>query len=483
MRLLADKFRFNHLQRSSPLSLFFAFSFAAALGTLAALLATFPSLPSEVPLLPAGEALTPKALLFLIPALALIFTLTNAMIADCLLSESEPAAAVLPTFMNVTTSLLLSISLFRTVKLYPTASLPFEDQFYPLLLPFIVAALFGTGLTAATEYAARRLRLFDAPHGPYPEVRAIPRLGAIPIFVSFAIAALALLTPDKHLLALLLGGGVITVIQSIDDLRPLPFWLQGIGHLLAALIIVAGGIGIEYIRNPLYPWVGEQLLFLDRWQLPIIWRGVTCHLAVLADILTFVWIFALVNIVDWLDGLDGLAAGVSTIAGVAIIAVSFIAETPATALLGTILVGTLTGFLPLNFFPARIYLGGGAFLLGYFLAVLSIFSGTKTGTAILVLSLPIVDAFYVIYRRIRERRSPFKGDTTHLHHRLLEKGLSQPQIVFLEWGVVALMAIAAVALSGFYKFAGFLVVLIGALLANRWLLRQPESRHPKEGEA
>ena len=100
----------------------------------------------------------------------------------------------------------------------------------------------------------------------------------------------------------------------------------------------------------------------------------------------------------------------------------------------------------------------------------------------MVLALPTIDAFYVIYQRIRRGRSPFLGDTTHLHHRLLAKGFSQPQIVFLEWGIITTLAVAAVLLEGFYKLLGVMAVFAGALLANRWLLRRPVAKVPKKVE-
>jgi len=480
---LARKLQFDHLLRSYPLNIFFSSSLVAVLSSFAALLLTFPSLPPLIPLLPNEGFLTEKSLLFLVPTCALAFLVIDAYATDYFLRRNEPATAIFSTFLGTVTSALLATSLFRIVRLYPTAPFPFETRLYPLLLPFAAAATLSILLATITERVARRLKLLDKPHGPYPKVRATPRLGAIPLYIAFATTAITLLTPDKNLIALLIGGGVITIVQSVDDIHPLPFWVQGGGHLLAALAVIAGGIGIEYVRNPLYPWIGEQLLFLNQWEVPFAWGGATNHFTVPADIFTLIWIFALVNVIDWLDGLDGLATGISTIAGVAITAISFVAGTPTTALLGSILVGVSFGFLPSNFFPARIYLGGGAFLLGYLLAVLSIFSGAKTGTALLVLALPIIDAFYVIYRRVREKRSPFVGDTTHLHHRLLEKGLSQPQIVFVEWGIVTLLAIAAVVLTGVYKLLGLIVVFIGALLANRWLLRRSGKTTPNRGQS
>src|SRR3972149_1540164 len=222
-------------------------------------------------------------------------------------------------------------------------------------------------------------------------------------------------------------------------------------------------IKITFIGNPLWPYLAPRPL--DFSAIPY-----------LSELITAAWIFALINVVDWLDGLDGVAGGIGTIAAVAIAAASFILGTPASALLGVVLAGVLLGFLPLNAPPAKIYLGGGAFLLGYFLAVLSIFSGAKTGTAILILAVPIIDAFLVILSRLRTGKSPFLGDQRHLHHRLMEAGISHPKIVFLEWAIVTALAVAAVVLRGPSKLAAVGLVLLAALLVNQQLLRRAGSK-------
>lgn len=449
-----------------------------------ALLFSFKALPSEVPLLfTSGEALTNKIFLFAVPILSFLFLIGNALAAEAFLRRREPSAAVFPTFLTLFVSTILSSSLIRILHIFPLPLLPLEETLYPLLLPFGTAAILGFLLTALFAWVARKGHFFDQPHGPYPQVRKIPRLGAPSLFLTFAVLAIIFTPLSKALVAFLIGGAVITLIQTIDDLFPLPAWIQGAGHLLAGLIIVGGGIGVNFIGNPLSAWIGEAYLRLDTWKIPFSLGGITYHVTVLADLFTIAWIFALVNVVDWLDGLDGLAVGIGTITTLTIIAISLIFKTPITALLGVILAGALIGFLPLNFFPAKIYLGGGAFLLGYFLAVLSIFSGAKAGTAILVLTIPIIDAFFVIYRRIRSGQSPFIGDKTHLHHRLLKAGMNHPHIVLLEWGIVAALAVAAVMLKGFLKFAAVGLVIIGALFANRWLLRRLGSKARKTSKS
>ena len=447
--------------------------FATATGFFALSL-SFGALPDYVPLLfTTASDLTPKWFLLVVPFLSLIFVLLNALLTEMLLRRGDRPAAFFPAFFSTFVSVILTISLLGIIKIFPIPPLPWEEVIYPLLLPLFAATVLAFVATPLVIQLAKRLKLFDQPHGPYPKVKAVPRLGALPIFLSFAGIALWLLGKDPQIVALVLGAAVITLVQVIDDIHPLSPLIQGVGHLLAALIVVLGGVGVDYITNPLRDFLGPDFIRFDSWQINLAVGGWQQQISVWGAFLTVGWIFALVNVVDWLDGLDGLAAGVGAIAVVAIVVISLLLNTPQTAVLGVILLGSLLGFLPFNFFPAQIYLGGGAFLLGYLLAVLAIFSGAKAGTATLVLALPIIDAFYVIYSRLRRGLSPFKGDKTHLHHRMLKAGVSHQKIVLLEWGFIVALAVAAVALKGSAKFAANALVFAGTLLGNRLLLRKP----------
>ncbi|MEX1061745.1 MAG: MraY family glycosyltransferase [Patescibacteria group bacterium] len=453
-------------------------------GFLAALFATvagffslalsFLALPSHVPLLfTATSQLAPKGLLLVVPLLSLIFIFLNAWLAEILLRREDRPAALFPAFVSTFVSVILTLSLLGIIKIFPIPLLPKEEVIYPLLTPLFFSAAASFIVTPLLIQLARKLRLFDRPHGPYPKVKSIPRLGALPIFLAFSATALWLSGQNPQVVALVIGAAIITLVQAIDDLHPLPPLAQGLGHLLAAAVVVLGGVGVDYITNPLRGLAGPDFIRFDSWQVNLALGSWQQAISVWSAFLTVGWIFALVNVVDWLDGLDGLATGVGAIVAGAIVVISLILNTPETAILGTILLGSLLGFLPFNFFPAQIYLGGGAFLLGYLLAVLAIFSGAKAGTATLVLAVPIIDAFYVIYSRLRRGLSPFKGDQTHLHHRLLKVGVSHPKIVAAEWAFVLALAVAAVALKGSAKFAAIVLVFAGTLLANRLLLRKP----------
>ena len=135
----------------------------------------------------------------------------------------------------------------------------------------------------------------------------------------------------------------------------------------------------------------------------------------------------MINSVNFIDGLDGLLAGVATIAAatLGVIALLSVPTQPAVALMCALLAGSLLGFLPWNFHPARVFIGtAGVFIVGYALAVLSVLGTAKVAVALLVLGVPIIDTFWIIIRRLAQGRSPFSADRGHFHHRLLDLGLT-----------------------------------------------------------
>jgi UDP-GlcNAc:undecaprenyl-phosphate GlcNAc-1-phosphate transferase len=147
------------------------------------------------------------------------------------------------------------------------------------------------------------------------------------------------------------------------------------------------------------------------------------------------------NFVNWSKGVDGQMPGFVGIAAIilGLVAYKFTGhEISATAvsLLAFATSGAFFGFLKYNRYPQKIMPGyGGGALAGYLLAVLSILSWAKLGTLFLVLSMPLVDAFYVILRRLKDLKSPFKGDAGHFHHRLLTIGWGKTRIALFYWFV------------------------------------------------
>jgi len=287
--------------------------------------------------------------------------------------------------------------------------------------------------------------------------RPTPRLGGLALYVAFGLAvAASLVLPVERrdplemqrLTGVLLGATVVLLLGVLDDRRPLSWLPQLAGMTLAAACPIALGVRIETIANPF----GGTLLFPLWFAVPF----------------TLFWIVGAANTVNWLDGLDGLAAGVSAIGAAAFTAHSLRIGQVSIALLPLALAGACLGFLRYNFYPARIFLGGGAYLLGYLLGTLSIIGGTKGATLLLVLGIPILDVAWQIVRRWSAGYSPTRAERGHLHHRLFALGLSQPRVVWLYYLLTAVFSVLAIGLpSGRDKLvalAGLVIVLL-ALLA------------------
>jgi UDP-GlcNAc:undecaprenyl-phosphate GlcNAc-1-phosphate transferase len=247
-----------------------------------------------------------------------------------------------------------------------------------------------------------------------------------------------------------------------DDRRELAAWPQFVAQAVAALIAIAGTVFIERFTNPLT----NQLVVIPE-IVPAFGWGIVAAITVF-------WVMGMMNTVNWLDGLDGLATGVGLIAATLFAIHSYRLGQPEIALFPTALAGACLGFLPFNFHPARVFLGtAGAMVLGYALATLSILAPARIATALLVLVVPIVDVAWLIVSRWRRGDSPTQAGRDHLHHRLLDLGLSQRQIVFvyylfcLSFGLMAL-----VAPSRLFKLIALLVLGVGTLIALWWLSRK-----------
>lgn len=253
--------------------------------------------------------------------------------------------------------------------------------------------------------------------------RKLSRLGGGALFCSFTLTvilaqllAVPRFDPEEtlRLTGLLLGAVVIFAAGMLDDWLELRAHWWFLAQLLAAGIAIHHHIFIEGFNNPL---TGTQTA---AWPFAV------------TVLLTLLWIVGMTNTVNFLDGLDGLSHGVVCIAAVVLfINSALILEPPqlSVSLLPLALTGATLGFLINNFYPARIFAGGGAYLLGYLIACLSIIGGAKMATVLMVMALPILDAVWQVFNRVLAGRSPFRGDRGHAHHRLLDLGYSQRQIV------------------------------------------------------
>ena len=339
----------------------------------------------------------------------------------------------------------------------------------PFVVVFAVSFLLAFGLTPLSAVIGRRLGAVDRPGGRRAHVGAVSRLGGIALFGGFmggAALAFALWRPsnpdDIRRLAAIAAGTVFVFLFGLwDDRHELPAWPQFAAQAVAATIAIAGTVFIERFTNPL---TNELVVIPD--VLPFFGWGVVAAI-------TIFWVMGMMNTVNWLDGLDGLAAGVGFIAATLFAIHSYRLGQLEIALFPTALAGACLGFLPFNFYPARVFLGtAGAMVLGYALATLSILAPARIATALLVLGIPIVDVAWLIVSRWRRGESPTHAGRDHLHYRLLDLGLSQRQIVLIYYLFCLFFGgLALLAPSRLFKLMALLVLGIGTLIALWWLSR------------
>jgi UDP-N-acetylmuramyl pentapeptide phosphotransferase/UDP-N-acetylglucosamine-1-phosphate transferase len=328
----------------------------------------------------------------------------------------------------------------------------------PVLVVFLVAALLAFALTPLIRRVVLRYGIVDRPEARRVNTIAVPRGGGLAVCAAFLFVASAFLVINQRaayvsvpftldsteVVALLLGGAVAAGLGAIDDLFDLRARLQLLGQFVLACSAVALGITIDFIANPLGP---GQIPFTG----PI------------AAGLTVFWIVGMINSVNWIDGLDGLSSGIALIAAVTLGLISLTTEVgqPLIAVLCFALAGALLGFLRWNFHPASIFTGtSGVQFVGYTLAVLAILGTAKVAVALLVLGVPIIDTFWIIVRRVSQGRSPFSPDRTHIHHRLLDLGLSHRQTVLVIYGICLALAVLSLLLSGVTQLYAFLGVFV-----------------------
>ena len=355
----------------------------------------------------------------------------------------------------------------------------YTNNMESLLMPTLLAAVFAALATPAVIVAAKRLGVVDHPGGRRIHRRITPRLGGLAVVAGFFLALWAVLpaiAPNfrpGQLAAFALAALFLLVVGIIDDARGVPPVLQLASHVLVALVLVAVGMGIEEVSSPF----GGGKIDLNVWQIAVPGFEEGRYLQLPADLLTVIWVVLVINAINWLDGLDGLASGVGLISAVtlALLSLSAAVGQPHVAILAMLLAGSLAGFLPYNFNPARIFLGTvGSTFVGFTLATLAIISGGKVATALLVLGFPIIDALTLIARRVAVGAPPWRADTRHLHHLLLARGLSVRRTVLALYGVTA--AFGAIALLGGTTgnkllALGLLVLLVGGILG--WLVVRP----------
>jgi len=338
------------------------------------------------------------------------------------------------------------------------------------VLAFAVPFALALVVTPLTKILGERLGAVDLPGGRRRHRGAVSRLGGIALYVAFVGGVLILLwlppawqpqrlDPNEtiRLTGLLLGGTIIFAVGLLDDFRHLSAPAQFAGQLAVAVVACLFLIFIQKVMNP---FTNRETVF----PMPVVW------------LISIFWIMGMINTVNFLDGIDGLAAGVTAIVCAVLTIHMLRMGQLSVALLPLALLGTVLGFLPFNFSPARVFMGGGAYFLGFAVGALSIMAGAKLATVLLVMGIPIVDVAWQILSRLRAGRSVGRADRGHLHHRLLDLGFSPRQIVLFYYGFCILFGVLALTISNrVYKLLA-LVGLCWLMLAVLLVVARLEKR-------
>jgi UDP-GlcNAc:undecaprenyl-phosphate GlcNAc-1-phosphate transferase len=306
------------------------------------------------------------------------------------------------------------------------------------LIIYFGAVLMSMFIAPVISRLAKRYRLVDTPGPRKVHETPIPRIGGI----VFVVPTLALILPMFFLensigesfrelriqfITLLAAASFMFVVGLVDDLRSLQGRTKLLCLIAASLAICASGATLRTIS--VGTWFEIQT-GVAAWPLAVFW---------------IVVIAACINVID---GLDGLAAGIAVIVCSTIVLLALWTNEAAMVVLMLALLGSLTGFLFFNFYPAKIFMGdGGSLFLGFIIGAGSLVCQTKKATLVglalpfLVLGVPILDTGVAIARRcIIERRSIFAADRNHLHHRLLDLGLHQRTVVIIIYAVTVISA-------------------------------------------
>jgi UDP-GlcNAc:undecaprenyl-phosphate GlcNAc-1-phosphate transferase len=366
-----------------------------------------------------------------------------------------------------------------------------------------VGAVTTWAVTPAVARLGHRLGAVDAPGPRKIHAAPVPRIGGLAVFAGFLASAVFAVFATGYWekfpegagewSVLAAGAASMLILGTVDDIRGVSFHWKFLFQILAGLAAWLAGFRIDALTIPL---VAGPL-----------------ELGGLSVLVTILWVVGVTNALNLIDGLDGLAAGSAMITCTAVATLAFWSGNVAEAAISAALVGSLVGFLRYNFNPARIFLGdSGSMFLGFVLASISIRASQKNTTTVavlvpvLVLGLPLFDTAFAVLRRswrLATHARPDSGgwwtlarrvsvlflpDRGHIHHRLLDSGMSHRGAVLVLYGVATVLAAIALldaattgmALGTLGALALALFFLVATLVWTRLrILRRKQERNAR----
>lgn len=311
------------------------------------------------------------------------------------------------------------------------------------MMMYGLAAFISLAIVSVMVPIVRRFALqygiMDRPNARKIHRQPIPLLGGIAIYVACTVTIIAFQGMTSLSWTIAAGGAVLVTVGLLDDKakaegRDFPVWPRVLVYGAVSTLPLWFHIQITGVTNP----ASGLFFFLPHW---VAWLG------------TSIWIFALINMINFMDGVDGLASGVCVLSAVTLFITALVKGQAETAILAAIVGGACLGFLVFNFYPARIFMGdAGATFLGYTLAVVAVDGAFKKATFItvlvplLALGLPIMDTSIVMLRRLARGKGLHHADKLHTHHALMKWGLNQVQTVSFLYLIAALFSMLSIIL-------------------------------------
>lgn len=337
-----------------------------------------------------------------------------------------------------------------------------------IAIAFMIAFMTAFMATPYTIRFAKKVGAVDTPQDPRRINKIVmPRLGGLAVILGFFVSVIYLLIvlsiegkidllQDElyiKILGFIIGELIIGLTCFYDDVKSAPALVKLTAQILAGIVLVKCGIKIDYFEFGFINIPETNTLFYD--------------------IFSVIWVVGITNAMNLIDGLDGLSTGISIISCISLLIIFSLNDSPLISIiLITSLCGSLIGFLPYNFNPAKTFIGDtGSNFLGYALSVISILGVAKTYTAIvivaplIVLALPLFDTVFAIIRRIikgKNLKAIMQPDAGHLHHKMLQKGFTQKQAVLILYALSATFGMFAIILldSGVWKALSFALIII-----------------------
>ncbi len=341
---------------------------------------------------------------------------------------------------------------------------------------YLVLGAAAAGVTYALTPWARALGLrvgaVATPGGRHVHEGKVSRLGGVAIFGGLLTVLVLAIVGERlvgwqlgvagrplQVVGVLAGIAIIFAVGVMDDLKTFSPRAKLIGQVVAAVVVVAAGVRIEFIGDPF----GRGLVSLGLLSVP----------------LTIVWLVGFANVINLIDGLDGLAAGVTAISAAWFALLAAQANQAVAAALAVALLGSCLGFLRYNFHPASIFMGdSGSMSLGFALGAVALLGVMKSVAAItlvvplLIIGVPVFDTASAIVRRVRHNRPIQEADSGHIHHRLLGRGLGQRQtvLVIYAWSFAAAVGGYAMRYApSAMKWATLVLLAVPSALMAHWL--------------